>query len=83
MFLLFYLNIVIGTANEPLPGWIDNLYGPTGIVTGVMTGIIKSLPCNLNAVTDLVPADLTVNALIAASWDTNVRYDNNDNNNNI
>lgn len=66
---------VIATANEPLPGWIDNLYGPTGIVTGVMTGIIKSLPCDLNAVTDLVPADLTVNALIAASWDTHVRYD--------
>lgn len=65
---------VIATANEPLPGWIDNLYGPTGIVTGVMTGIIKSIPCDINAVTDLVPVDMTVNALIAASWDMNVRY---------
>ncbi|XP_025200204.1 putative fatty acyl-CoA reductase CG5065 [Melanaphis sacchari] len=66
--------IVTATANEPLPGWIDNLYGPTGIVTGVMTGIIKSIPCDINAVTDLVPADMTVNALIAASWDTSIRH---------
>lgn len=65
---------MIATANEPLPGWIDNLYGPTGFVTGVMTGIIKALPCEIDAGTDLVPADLTVNALIAASWDTNIRY---------
>ncbi|XP_050539331.1 fatty acyl-CoA reductase wat-like [Daktulosphaira vitifoliae] len=66
--------IVIATASEPLPGWIDNLYGPTGIVTGVMTGIIKTLPCEMDFRTDLVPADLTVNALIAAAYDTNVRF---------
>jgi fatty acyl-CoA reductase len=71
---IFRPAIVVATANEPLPGWIDNLYGPTGIVTGVMTGIIKAIPCDIDAVTDLVPADLTVNALIVASWDTNARY---------
>ncbi|XP_025424317.1 fatty acyl-CoA reductase wat-like [Sipha flava] len=71
---IFRPAIVIATAKEPLPGWIDNLYGPTGIVTGVMTGIIKALPCEIDAGTDLVPADLTVNALIAASWDTNIRH---------
>lgn len=69
----FCLCTVIATASEPLPGWIDNLYGPTGIVTGVMTGIIKTLPCEMDVRTDLVPADLTVNALIAAAYDTNVR----------
>ncbi|XP_050433016.1 fatty acyl-CoA reductase wat-like [Adelges cooleyi] len=71
---IFRPAIVIATASEPMPGWIDNLYGPTGIVTGVMTGIIKALPCEIDNGTDLVPADMTVNALIAAAYDTNNRY---------
>lgn len=25
---------VIGTSEEPIKGWIDNLYGPTGVVVG-------------------------------------------------
>jgi len=29
-----YLIAVIGTAKEPIKGWIDNLYGPTGVVVG-------------------------------------------------
>ncbi|PSN51390.1 hypothetical protein C0J52_04436 [Blattella germanica] len=54
---------------EPLAGWIDNLYGPTGTVVGVGMGIIRTMQINGNAKADLVPCDMVVSALIASAWD--------------
>ncbi|KAI5724854.1 hypothetical protein M8J77_007992 [Diaphorina citri] len=60
---IFRPAIVISTWKDPVPGWIDNLYGPTGIVTGVEAGLIRTVHCNPNVTGDMVPADLTTNAL--------------------
>ncbi|XP_033211757.1 fatty acyl-CoA reductase wat-like [Belonocnema kinseyi] len=66
---IFRPAIVVSTANEPIPGWIDNLYGPTGVAAGVSTGILRSLHCDSEVNANIVPVDLTVNALIASAWD--------------
>ncbi|XP_047514035.1 fatty acyl-CoA reductase wat-like [Pieris napi] len=64
-------SIVISTAKGPIPlGWIDNIYGPTGICVGASVGIIRIIKCNPDAVADLVPADFVVNACIAVAWKT-------------
>ncbi|KAL1460838.1 hypothetical protein WDU94_012781 [Cyamophila willieti] len=65
---IFRPSIVISTNNEPIPGWIDNLYGPTGVITGFKSGIIRSFHVNAKNKADLVPADWTVNALICSAW---------------
>ncbi|XP_076178777.1 fatty acyl-CoA reductase wat [Ptiloglossa arizonensis] len=66
---IFRPAIVISTYREPLLGWIDNLYGPTGVAAGAGTGILRSIHCNGSIQANVVPGDLTVNALIACAWD--------------
>ncbi|XP_045467424.1 fatty acyl-CoA reductase wat-like [Harmonia axyridis] len=67
---IFRPSIVISTYKEPLEGWIDNLYGPTGICTGVALGLLRVLLCDPEKTADLVPGDMCVSALITAAWDT-------------
>ncbi|CAF4887742.1 unnamed protein product [Pieris macdunnoughi] len=64
-------SVVISTAKGPIPlGWIDNIYGPTGICVGASVGIIRLIKCNPDAVADFVPADFVANACIAVAWKT-------------
>ena len=60
---------VISTAHEPTPGWIDNFYGPTGVAAGVATGVLRTMHADPKMNANVVPVDLTVNALIASAWD--------------
>ncbi|CAH0385202.1 unnamed protein product [Bemisia tabaci] len=62
--------VVITTYQEPIRGWIDNLYGPVGLIIGAGTGVLHTFYLNKKTVTDMVPVDLTVNSLIATAWKT-------------
>ncbi|XP_012528500.1 fatty acyl-CoA reductase wat isoform X2 [Monomorium pharaonis] len=66
---IFRPAIVISTYQEPMRGWIDNLYGPTGVAAGAGTGLLRSIHCDGSVHANVVPADLAVNALIACAWD--------------
>ncbi|GLG99513.1 Fatty acyl-CoA reductase wat [Gryllus bimaculatus] len=83
--VVFRPAIVVSTRDDPVPGWIDNFYGPTGVGFGAGVGLLKTLHCDGQAVANIVPVDMAVNALIAATWDVacnpNV-HDNLKNNNN-
>ena len=59
---------VIATAREPVSGWIDNLYGPTGLLVASNLGITRSTLANPKFVADVVPVDYVVNLAVAASW---------------
>jgi len=61
---------VVGTYREPVRGWIDNVYGPTGIVVGAGTGVLHTYYLDSNIVTDIIPVDIVVNALICATKET-------------
>lgn len=68
--------IVIPTYKEPLRGWIDNMYGPTGIVLGVAAGLLRVLYIHKENRAEIVPVDLCVNSLIASGYDIGVNtYD--------
>ena len=60
---------MIGTAKEPVSGWIDNVYGATGVLLGVAVGLIRSLYGNKNLKAEMVPADYVVNSCLAATWE--------------
>ncbi|XP_073985582.1 fatty acyl-CoA reductase wat-like [Rhodnius prolixus] len=62
--------IIIGTLNEPIPGWIDNIYGPTGLLAGVAVGVVRVIHTDPNAKADIVPADMVASAIVAAAYKT-------------
>ena len=64
---------VVCTRKEPMIGWLDNLYGPTGTVVGVGLGIIRTMNVDDKVVADLVPCDMVVSSLIASAWDVHSR----------
>ncbi|XP_050339346.1 fatty acyl-CoA reductase wat-like isoform X1 [Bactrocera neohumeralis] len=71
---MFRPGIVISTYRDPVCGWIDNFYGPTGAIAGAGTGVIRTLRCDPRAVANMVPVDLCVNSIIAAAWDISQKH---------
>lgn len=71
---MFRPAIVTSSVREPVTGWIDNLYGPTGVVAGVATGLLRTMHCDKDIIANIVPVDMTVNALIASAWDVAANY---------
>lgn len=67
-FGIFRPSVVISTYNEPVRGWIDNVYGPIGMIVGVGAGVLHTHQCDVTKVVDLVPVDLAVNALICSAY---------------
>nr|QGV11526.1 FAR9 [Tetrastichus brontispae] len=61
-------SIVIPIWKEPVPGWTDNINGPTGLLIGAGKGVIRSMYCNENGYADYVPVDIVVNAILAVTW---------------
>lgn len=57
-----------------MPGWTDNLYGPSGLCVGTARGYVHAILGNGNKKANLVPADYCVNAMISAAWDVQRRY---------
>lgn len=70
---IFRPPIVLSTYKEPVPGWTDNLYGPSGVCAGTVRGLVHVILGNRNNKANLVPADYCVNAMISAAWDINRR----------
>ncbi|KAK1116985.1 hypothetical protein K0M31_017034 [Melipona bicolor] len=58
-------SIVTPAWAEPLPGWVDNLNGPVGLMVGGGKGVIRSMLCNGRYHAEVIPVDLAINALIA------------------
>ncbi|XP_043271883.1 fatty acyl-CoA reductase wat-like isoform X2 [Venturia canescens] len=61
-------SIMIATAKEPIPAWINNLYGPQGVVIGAGMGLLRTLHCESTNIADMIPADYVINNTIAAAW---------------
>ncbi|XP_068623501.1 fatty acyl-CoA reductase 1-like [Battus philenor] len=61
-------SIVIPIWREPLPGWTDNLNGPTGLLIGAGKGVIRSMYCRSNSYADYLPVDVFINGIMMAAW---------------
>ncbi|XP_045457864.1 fatty acyl-CoA reductase wat-like [Melitaea cinxia] len=71
---LFRPSIVLSTYKEPVPGWTDNLYGPTGAIVGMAVRLLRVLNCDPKAVADMIPGDFVVNGCLAVAWKTAKTY---------
>ncbi|KAK4878721.1 hypothetical protein RN001_011227 [Aquatica leii] len=71
---LFRPAVVVSTYKEPIKGWINNMYGPTGVCAGAGTGVLRTIHCNADVNANIVPVDMCVNSLIATAWDVGESY---------
>ncbi|KAK9874385.1 hypothetical protein WA026_002732 [Henosepilachna vigintioctopunctata] len=63
-------SIITAAWKEPMPGWVDNMSGITGIFMECGRGTIKSIICDEKYVMDIIPVDVVVNTIITAGWHT-------------
>lgn len=64
-----FAQIVSPAAFEPLPGWVDNLNGPTGLMIGCGKGVIRSVLINQDNVSEVIPVDYAINGLIVIPFE--------------
>ncbi|XP_017769188.1 PREDICTED: putative fatty acyl-CoA reductase CG5065 [Nicrophorus vespilloides] len=67
--ILLRPSVVIPIWKDPLPGWTDNINGPTGLLIGAGKGVIRTMYCNGSSYADYLPVDIAVNAVLCASND--------------
>lgn len=63
-------SIVIPSWREPMPGWVDNLNGPVGIMIGAGKGVIRTMLCNPDYNAEVIPCDIAINGLLTIAWKT-------------
>lgn len=61
-------SIVVASWQYPMKGWVDNFNGPTGLIAGGGTGVLRTLLAKRELVADLIPVDVTINVMIVAAW---------------
>ncbi|ENN78884.1 hypothetical protein YQE_04673, partial [Dendroctonus ponderosae] len=61
-------SVVIPIWKEPIPGWTDNINGPTGLLIGAGKGVLRTMYCKQDAYADYMPVDIVVNATLASVW---------------
>merc|ERR1711981_607300 len=63
-------SIVVSTWKDPMPGWVDNLNGPTGLFLIAGIGVMRTAVIHEDLLTDGVPVDAVSNLTIASAWNT-------------
>uniref|UniRef100_A0A146M6I1 Fatty acyl-CoA reductase n=2 Tax=Lygus hesperus TaxID=30085 RepID=A0A146M6I1_LYGHE len=58
-------SIVCPAVEEPLPGWVDNLHGPVGLLVGGGKGVIRSMHCNAEYSAEVMPVDMAISGLLS------------------
>ncbi|XP_030031127.2 putative fatty acyl-CoA reductase CG5065 [Manduca sexta] len=58
-------SIVCPSLKEPVPGWVDNLNGPVGVMLGAGKGVIRTMLCDGSLTAQVIPVDIAINAIIA------------------
>ncbi|XP_050526790.1 putative fatty acyl-CoA reductase CG5065 [Daktulosphaira vitifoliae] len=66
--LILRPSIIIPIWKEPLPGWNDNINGPTGILIGAGKGVIRTMYCNNTGYADFMPVDIAINGILLFTW---------------
>lgn len=61
-------SIVIPIWKEPLPGWTDNINGPTGLLIGAGKGVIRTMLCDDQGYADYLPVDIAANGILVSTW---------------
>ncbi|GJQ68244.1 hypothetical protein Trydic_g16857 [Trypoxylus dichotomus] len=61
-------SIVTPAVSDPIPGWVDNLNGPVGVLVAAGKGVLRVMHCNGDNSAHTVPVDIAINAIIVIAW---------------
>lgn len=61
---------MVSSLQHPFPGWIENLNGPSGIIAAAGKGLLHVFTVKESARADMLPVDIAIDTLIAATWET-------------
>lgn len=65
-------SIVISSAKEPSPGWVDNVNGIAGLGCLAAIGLLRTIDWNYYATSDMVPVDYVANCILCAAYHAKV-----------
>ncbi|VDM74942.1 unnamed protein product [Strongylus vulgaris] len=60
-------SIVGAMWRDPLPGWTDNINGPSGIFAAVGKGVLTNMCGSAHVKADIIPVDIVANMIIVAA----------------
>lgn len=63
------------SVKEPVPGWIDNIYGPIGLFIGGGKGILRVAWIDKSMKEEVVPIDIVIKAVVVTAWKLGTTYD--------
>lgn len=66
--IVYRPSIVVSSLDEPMPGWIDNFNGPTGLLLACGIGLLRTTCADPDVVSDFTPVDTSIKAMIVAAW---------------
>ena len=61
-------SIVCAAEEEPMPGWVDNINGMTGIYVAAGCGLLRSAHVDGDCLADLIPVDKVINLMCASAY---------------
>ncbi|XP_071052567.1 fatty acyl-CoA reductase 2-like [Onthophagus taurus] len=62
-------SIVVPALYEPIAGWVDNFYGPIGLLIAAGKGVLKTALVDRNLSPQVIPVDIAINGLILAGYE--------------
>ncbi|XP_039752666.1 putative fatty acyl-CoA reductase CG5065 [Pararge aegeria] len=65
-------SIVVPSLKEPMPGWLDNINGPSGVVYAASRGVLRTIYCKDTTKLDTICVDLAINAIIILTFLTGI-----------
>ncbi|XP_055691193.1 putative fatty acyl-CoA reductase CG5065 [Lutzomyia longipalpis] len=61
-------SVVLSSLNEPVPGWLDNYYGPTLSIILQGMGLVRVMLIDKSIRSDFIPVDIVANLMIVSAW---------------
>ncbi|XP_041970554.1 putative fatty acyl-CoA reductase CG5065 [Aricia agestis] len=61
-------SIVVASLSEPIPGWVDNFNGPTGILVAGAKGVLRTIYTDPEIISDYIPVDVVIKGLVTIAW---------------
>ncbi|XP_012265501.2 putative fatty acyl-CoA reductase CG5065 [Athalia rosae] len=71
--VIFRPSVVISSVSEPVSGWLDNFNGPVGLMIGGGKGILRTVYAKPDTLTDFIPVDIAIKAMIACAWKRGIK----------
>lgn len=63
-------SIVISSAQEPCPGWVDNVNGIAGLGCLASIGLLRTIDWDSYATADMIPVDYVANCMLCAAYES-------------